>query len=395
VVFWLMPVHPTVFSQLTVSLYQAEFARCADLFPMPRRSRSFSAYDHFLALCFGQLTYRESLRDIVACLTSRPQMQYHLGFRGRLTRTNFAYGNEHRDWRVFASVAEILIRRARHLYQESAPDPDFPEVALALDSSIIHLSVKIFPWAYWGRSRAGALKLHTLLSFSGNLPAWSAITEATIPDVKMLDLIPVEPGAYYVMDRAYLDFRRLNKLHQAGAKFVVRNKRHVKFYVAQSSPVDKACGLRCDQRIRINSEDSKNLYRSCLRRIHFRDPQENRSLVFLTNDFDLPASVICELYKRRWQVELFFKWIKQHLRIRNFFGHSANAVQCQIWSAICAYLLVAIAKKRLGVDRSLYEILQIVSISALEQIPLTELLSTTSDRVNKPDVVNPSFLLAF
>jgi IS4 transposase len=175
----------------------------------------------------------------------------------------------------------------------------------------------------------------------------------------------------------------------------VRNKRHVKFYVARSSPVDKACGLRCDQRIRINSEDSKNLYRSCLRRIHFRDPQENRSLVFLTNDFDLPASVICELYKRRWQVELFFKWIKQHLRIRNFFGHSANAVLCQIWSAICAYLLVAIAKKRLEVDRSLYEILQIVSISALEQIPLPELLSTTSEHLNKPDVQNPSFLLAF
>lgn len=390
-----MPTHPTIFAQLTAGLYQAEFARCVELFPMSRRSRSFSAYDHFLALCFGQLTYRESLRDIVACLTSRPQMQYHLGFRGRITRTNLAYANEHRDWRVFASVAEVLIRRARQLYQEDTPDPDFPEVALALDSSIIHLSLKIFPWAYWGRSRAGALKLHTLLSFKGNLPAWSAMTKATVPDVKMLDEIPIEPGAFYIMDRAYLDFRRLNRLHQAGAKFVVRSKRHVRFYVAQSSPVDKSSGLRCDQRIRINSEDSKSLYPSCLRRIRFRDLEEHRSLVFLTNDFDLPPLIICELYKRRWQVELFFKWIKQHLRIRNFFGHTVNAIQCQIWTAICAYLLVAIAKKRLQLNKSLYEILQIVSISAIEQLPLAELLSATPGRALSSQTQNTPLLLAF
>ena len=246
-----MPHQPAVFSQLTGFLYQSEFARCAERFAMPRRSRSFSAHDHFLALCFGQLTYRESSRDIVACLTSRSTMQYHLGFRGRITRTNLAYANEHRDWRVFASVAEVLIRRARHLYQENAPDPDFPEVALALDSSIIHLSLKLFPSAYWGRSRAGALKLHTLLSLRGNLPAWSAITEATIPDVKMLDEIPLEPGAFYIMDRAYLDFRRLNKLHQAGAKFVVRNKRSSSICVFEislatpSTPFSARSGLPC------------------------------------------------------------------------------------------------------------------------------------------------------
>jgi len=390
-----MPTHSTVFSQITALLHQTEFSRCIDSFPMPRCSRSFSAYDHFLALCFGQLTYRESLRDIVACLKARPQMQYHLGFRGRITRTNFAYANEKRDWRVFAAVAEVLIRRARQLYQNVSVDPDFPAVAAALDSSIIHLSLKLFPWAYWGRSRAGALKLHTLLSFKGNLPVWSAITEASIPDVKMLDQLPLEPGAYYVMDRAYLDFGRLMKLQTAGAKFVVRNKRHVRFRVLQSRKVDKATGLRCDQTIRLISEDSKYRYRLSLRRIRFREPEENRSLVFVSNDFVLPALTICELYKRRWQVELFFKWIKQHLRIRHFFGRSTNAIYCQVWTALCAYLLVAIAKKQLHADKSLYEILQIVSISALEQIPLTEILTTHLIPVSSPTIQNTPCLLGF
>jgi IS4 transposase len=390
-----MPTHPTVFSQLTALLYQPEFRRCADLFPMPRCSRSFSAYDHFLALCFGQLTYRESLRDIVACLQARPQLQYHLGFRGRITRTNFAYANAKRDWRAFAAVAEVLIRRARQLYQHDAVDPDFPAVAAALDSSIIHLSLKLFPWAYWGRSQAGALKLHTLLAFQGNLPVWSAITEASLPDVKMLDQVPVEPGAYYVMDRAYLDFSRLLKLQMAGAKFVVRNKRHVRFRVLQSRKVDRPAGLRCDQTIRLSSEDSKDRYPLALRRIRFREPRENRSLVFLSNDFELPASTICELYKRRWQVELFFKWIKQHLRIRHFFGRSRNAIYCQVWTALCAYLLVAIAKRQLHTPKSLYEILQIVSVSALEQIPLGELLTTTALSENSPTLQNTPFLLGF
>jgi hypothetical protein len=362
---------------------------------MPRSSRSFSAYDHFLALCFGQLTYRESLRDIVACLQARPQLQYHLGFRGRITRTNFAYANEKRDWRVFAAVAEVLIRRARQLYQNDAADPDFPAVAAALDSSIIHLSLKLFPWAYWGRSRAGALKLHTLLSFNGNLPVWSAITEATMPDVKMLDQLPVEAGAYYVMDRAYLDFARLMKLHTAGAKFVVRNKRHVAFRVLQSRKVDKSTGLRCDQTIRLTSEDAQYRYRLALRRISFREPKENRSLIFLSNDFTLPALTICELFKRRWQVELFFKWIKQHLRIRHFFGRSTNAIHCQVWTALCAYLLVSIAKKQLHTEKSLYEMLQIISISALEQIPLNELFTPPALTENNPNLQNAPSLLGF
>jgi hypothetical protein len=320
---------------------------------MRRSSRSFSAYDHFLALCFGQLTYRESLRDIIACLNCRQPLQYHLGFRGRITRTNLAYANAYRDWRVLAAVAEVLMRRARKLYQQDPDAADFPEVALALDSSIIHLSLKLFPWAYWARSRSGALKLHTLLAFQGHLPAWSAITEASVQDMKMLDQIPVEPGAFYVMDRGYLDFPRLLRLHRAGARFVVRSKCHVCFSVLESRTVDKTTGLRCDQTIRLKSSWSRKHYRLPLRRIRFREAQEGRSLVFLTHDFALPARVICELYRQRWQVELFFKGIKQHLRIRHFFGRSLNAIHCQIWTAICAYLLVAIAKKRWNASQRL------------------------------------------
>jgi hypothetical protein len=390
-----MPSFPTVFAQIVSGLYQPEFSRCVSLFPMPRSSRSFSAYDQFLALCFGQLTYRESLRDIVTCLRCRPEAQYHLGFRGKLTRTNLAYANEHRDWRVFAAVAEVLIRRAQHLYQNDPVDPDLPQVALALDSSILHLSLKLFPWAYWGRSRAGALKLHTLLSLRGNLPVWAAITEASTPDVKMLDQIPVYTGAYYVMDRAYMDFCRLLALQKAGAKFVVRSKRSINCRVTESRAVDKSSGLRCDQTVRLRSSWSEYKYRLPLRRIVLRDLQEDRRLVFLTNDFELSALTICELYKRRWQVELFFKWIKQHLRIRNFFGRSINAIQSQIWTALCTYLLVAIAKKQFRTDKSLYEVLQIISVSALEQIPLSELLATNSSSRSLRNAQNTPSLFGF
>lgn len=390
-----MPDHATIFSQVTSQLYQAEFSRCVDRYPMRRSSRSFSAYDHFLALCFGQLTYRESLRDIVACLNSRKTIQYHLGFRGRITRTNLAYANEHRDWRVFASIAEVLMRRAQKLYRDVKGDPDLPYLAFALDSSMIRLSIKLFPWAYWPRSGASALKLHTLLAYPGQFPAWAAITEASLHDVRMLDQIPLQPGAFYVMDRAYLDFTRLIRLQKAGSKFVVRNKCHVRFYVLQSRKVNKPSGLRCDQIIRLKSPWSKNVYRFALRRIRFYDVQENLSLVFLTNDFQLPALTICELYKRRWQVELFFKWIKQHLRIRHFFGRSANALQCQIWSAICTYLLVAILKKHLQTNKSLYEILQILSVSCFEQIPLSEILAQSATSQKSIEIQNTPILLGF
>ncbi len=373
----------TVFSQITTTLYPAEFARCAEQFPNRRPTRGLTEYDHFLALCFGQLTYRESLRDVVACLNARWRLLYHLGFRGHLSRTNLAYASYHRDWRLFQAAAQILMRRAARLYQDDPVDPDLPAVAFALDASIISLSLSLFPWGYYARSRQAALKLHLMLSLQGNLPAWAAITEANVPEMKLLDELPVAGGAYYVMDRGYLDFRRLFHLHRAGAFFVVRSKHHVQFRVTASRPVDKRSGLRCDQTIQLTSKWSARRYPQPLRRIRLYDAENQVSLVLLTNQFELPALVIAELYRKRWQVELFFKWIKQHLRIRSFYGRSENAVRCQIWSAIGAYLMVAIVKKRLGIRKSLNEILQIVSVNIFEQAPLEELLASEPGTVEQ------------
>jgi len=370
-----MPNAPTVFSQIMSPLFQTEFARCARRYPMPRSSRSFSAYDHFLGLCFGQLTYRESLRDIVTCLSNRQSLQFHLGFRGRLTRTNFAYANEHRNWRLFAAVAGVLMRKAARLYEDCGADSNAPDLVFALDASIIDLSLKLFPWAYYARTYRSAVKLHTLLSLRGSFPAWAAVTGVNFPDMKMLDQIPLQTGAFYVLDRAYLDFTRLIRLEQAGAFFVVRNKRHVRFRVIQSRPGPKDRGVTGDQTIQLSTRWSRAVYRPALRRVSFQDPDQNRHFVFLTNNFILAPEVICDLYKRRWQVELFFKWIKQHLRIRNFYGRSENAIRCQVWTAICSYLLVAIARKEWNLQQSLYQTLQIVSVSAFEQVTLAELFA--------------------
>jgi Transposase DDE domain/Domain of unknown function (DUF4372) len=372
-----MQLPSTVFSQINSALYPAEFSRCTELYPNQRPTRGLTAYDQFLALTFGQLTYRESLRDIVACLKAKGPLLYHLGFRGHISRTNLAYANQHRDWRLFEALAQILMRRAARLYQDQPSDPDLPKVAFALDSSIISLALNLFPWGYYARSKQAALKLHLMLSLQGNLPAWATITEANFPDMKMLDNIPVAPGAYYVMDRGYLDFIRLFRVRQAGGYFVVRNKHHIKFRVTASRSVDKSTGLRCDQTIQLTSNWSAKSYPEPLRRIRVYDAEHQVTLILLTNQFDLPAVVIAELYRKRWQVELFFKWIKQHLRIRSFYGRSENAVRCQIWSTICAYLMVAIVKKRLNIQKSLNEILQIVSVSIFEQVSLEELLATT------------------
>jgi hypothetical protein len=252
---------------------------------MPRSSRSFSAYDHFLALCFGQLTGRESLRDVVTCLAARPQLQYRLGFRGRITRTNLAYANKHRDWRVFADLAQLLMRKAARLYRTELACGRLPDLVFALDASIIHLSLKLFPWALYPRSKASALKLHLLLALRGNLPAWATITAATLAEQKMMDRVPIEAGAFYILDRGYLDFTRLIRWHRAGAFFVVRNKRHVRLRVVASRPVDKSQGLRCDQTVRLSSKWSRRVYPEVLRRIRFYDVEEKRSLVFLTNHF--------------------------------------------------------------------------------------------------------------
>ena len=383
-----MPSSP-VFAQIMSGLHPQAFARCVEQFPSPRRPRGLSAYDHFLALCFAQLTWRESLRDIAACLNMRSVRTYHLGLRSRVTRTNLAYANAHRDWRVFAAIAQVLMRRARRLYEFAPlPDPELPTLSYALDASVIELSLALFPWAHWKQQDA-AVKLHTLLSLRGALPAWSLVTDAKYPEQKTLDQVPLEPGAFYVMDRGYLDFGRLARLDRAGVFFVVRSKCHVRFRAVGSRPVDKNLGLRCDQTVLQTSEWSRTYgFGRRLRRIRVRDVIAGRTLVLLTNHFELPAHTVAELYRARWQVELFFKWIKQHLRLRGFFGRSPNAVKVQIWSAVCAYLLVAIQRKELRLPQSLHEILQIVSVSAFEQTPLKQLLSEAHTQEFEPDPHN-------
>ncbi|SRR5579871_2747338 len=371
----------TVFSQVMSTLHPQTFARCAAQHPLPRRPRGLSVYDHFLALCFAQFTYRESLRDLEACLNARPAMLYHLGFRGRITRTNLAYANERRSWRLFAAVAQGLMRQARRLYQHDAAPVDLPAAAFALDASLIHLSARLFPWAAGGERHATAIKLHLLLALRGNLPAWAACTKGPFPEVKMLEALPVDPGCFYVLDRGYLNFGRLRRIAQQDAFFVVRARRRSGFVVRQSNPVDKTTGLRCDQMIHLTNPHSRRAYPEVLRRVRVWDEVNQKSLVLLTNHFAVPAPSIAELYRRRWQIELFFKWIKQHLCLRGFFGKTPNAVQCQLWSAICVYLLVAILKKELGLPQSLHEILQILSLHPFEQSPIQELLAKTTPEI--------------
>jgi hypothetical protein len=387
-----MQNNPAVFSQITATVYQSEFGRCVEAFPTLRPTRALTEYDHFLALCFGQLTYRESLRDVVACLNSKPRLLYHLGFRGSLSRTNLAYANQHRDWRLFAAVAEVLMRRAARLYQPAPSDQDWPGLVFALDSSMIRLSLNLFPWGYWARTRQAALKLHLLLSLKGNVPVWGAITEPDFFDARILDRIPIQAGACYIMDRAYIDFVRLYRIHQAGGYFVVRCKSQVSFSVRVSHPVDKKQGLRCDQTVMLKSPWSKKSFPALLRRVRVYNAEHKTVLILLTNNFEWDAEVIGDLYRQRWQVELFFKWIKQHLRIRGFYGRSQNAVRCQVWSAICAYLMVAIVKKHIGADKSLYEILQIVSVNAFEQVPLVELLAKSASGADAIETQNTLML---
>ena len=379
-----MQFHSTLFSQITGGLHASEFSRAAAKFPHAKPVRGFAEYDHFLALCFGQLTYRESLRDIVACLNSKPRLLYHLGFRGRVTRTNLAYANRHRDWRLFQSLAEILMRRASGLYREVGLGPDLPGLVFALDSSIIALALNLFPWGYYARTKQAALKLHLLLSLQGNLPAWAVITENHVADLRMLERIPIHPGAHYVMDRGYMDFVRLFRLHQGGAFFVVRCKEPVSFQVLESRLVDKASGYKCDQTVRLKSNWSAKSFPEPLRKVRLYDAENQVMLVLLTNNFSLGAEVVGRLYQQRWQIELFFKWIKQHLRLRAFYGRSENAVRCQIWSALCAYLLVAILKKQNGITKSLNEILQISSVSIFEQVAAAELFANQNQE-NIPD----------
>jgi hypothetical protein len=382
---------PNLFSQITSVLYPSEFARCVEKFPTKRATRNLSPYDHFLALCFAQLTFRHSLRDIVCSLRSRGEQLYQMGFRGTLSRSTLAYANEHRDWRLFLAVAQVLMRRAARLYQIDKPDSDAVNVAFALDTSIISLSLKMFPWGYYAHSQRAAVKLHLMLLLQGNVPAWGAITEADFPDMKMLDRIPVIPGAWYIMDRGYLDFTRLWPIRQRGSWFVVRSKRHINYRVVLSRDLPKPTPeiqIVADQIIRLNTQWSQKSYPEPMRWVDIFIQKEKRTLQILTNNFEVDSLDLAAFYKSRWQIELFFKWIKQHLRIRNFYGRSPNAVRCQIWSAICAYLMVAIVKKHLNIQKSLYDLLQIISVNPFETQPLENILGPSSQAQILPDSQN-------
>ena len=391
-----MQASATLFSQITSGLFPAEFSRLVQKYPPCKPPRGITEYDHFLALCFGQLTYRESLRDIVACLNSKPRLLYHLGFRGNISRTNLAYANKHRDWRLFEGIAQLLMRRAANLYRDDCSGVELPGLVFALDSSMISLALNLFPWAYYTRSRQAAVKLHLMLSLKGNLPAWAVITGNKIGDMRMLDEIPVHPGAHYVMDRGYMDFVRLYRLHRAGGFFVVRCKEPVSFKTLERKKVDSGGRIRCDQVVKLKSNWSEKSYPEYLRRIRCWDSETGNEVVLLTNNFASVPRLLAELYKKRWQIELFFKWIKQHLRLRAFYGRSENSVRCQVWSAICAYLLVAILKKRTGVEKTLNEMLQIISVGIFEQTPANIVFSnTTSENAPNEDHPQSSMLLFF
>jgi len=366
-----------VFAQLMEFLPRHEFNACVARYGGDRRPRGFSCRDQFLCLAFAQLTFRESLRDIETCLQAVGPKLYHAGFRGSVARSTLADANRAHDWRIYADFAQVLIRHARQLYANEPLAVELQETVYALDSTTIDLCLSLFPWAPF-RRRKGAVKLHTLLDLRGSIPCFVHVSHGKTHDVTVLDSLPLQPGAFYVMDRGYVDFRRLYRFTQAGAFFVTRAKRNLDATRRESRPVDKADGLRSDQTIVLSGPKSSRLYPDPLRRVAFYDDESKRRLVFLANNFTLPAMTIAQLYKCRWKVELFFKWIKQHLRIKAFYGNTENAVKTQVWIAISVYVLVAIVKKELGLDRSLYEILQILSVTLFEKTPLFDALATIS-----------------
>jgi hypothetical protein len=363
-----------VFAQLTQHLPLTTFRRCVARYGGEHKVKTFSCLEQYLCMAFAQLTYRESLRDIEACLRAQATKLYHMGIKSRVSRSTLADANEARDWRIYADYAQSLIGIARRLYAGDAFGVDLNETVYALDASTIDLCLSVFPWAPF-RSTKAAIKLHTLLDLRGNIPTFLHISDGKLHDVNVLDLLVPEPGAFYVMDRGYIDFARLHRLHEAGSFFVTRAKSNLKAQRRYSHPVDRSTGLICDQTIVLTGFYSRQGFDTPLRRIRFRDPDTGKRLVFLTNNFALPALTITELYRCRWQVELFFKWIKQHLRIKVFFGTSENAVKTQIWIAVSVYVLVAIVKKRLNLSASLYQMLQILSLTMFERIPLDQLLS--------------------
>ena len=378
---------PTVFTQVVGLGHRETFRRCVYRYNGDACVKDFGCHDQWLAMAFAQLTFRESLRDLESSLAARSELLYQMGFRSRVRRSTLADANEQRDWRIYADWAQSLIRRARRLYADEPFALELEQTVYALDATVIDLCLSLFPWAYF-RSTKAAIKLHTLLDLRGSIPTFLALTEGLVHEVNMLDEVPIEPGAIYVMDRAYLDFRRLARFTDAGAFFVIRAKSNLRFYVGASRPIDRATGLRCDQSIRLRGFYSKQGYPGLLRRVRYIEPEQERSLVFLTNHFGLGALQIAELYRCRWQIEIFFRWIKQHLRIRSFIGTSDNAVRIQIWSAISTYLLVAILKKTLKLKPSLHEILQVLSVTPFEKVPVTELFPAHSTQLDTRDLTD-------
>ena len=359
----------TVFSQLIDHAPGKEFQKCVARYRGDSHLRGFSCWDQYLAMAFAQLTYRESLRDIEACLRAMGAKLYHMGFRGKVTRSTLADANESHDWRIFADFAQILIGMARPLYACDPLGVDLNNSLYALDSTTIDLCLSLFPWAKF-REHKAAVKMHTLLDLHGNIPTFIRITDGKVHDVNILDEIMPEPGAFYVMDRGYIDFQRLFVFTLSSAFFVVRTKSNVLIQRRYSNPIDKSTGVRSDQTVLLTSFESASAYPDPLRRVSFFDAETNKRLTFLTNNLALPALTIAQIYKQRWQVELFFKWIKQHLRIKAFYGTSENAVKTQIWIAVSVYVLVAIVRKRLGLEASLYQILQILSLTLFEKAPI-------------------------
>ena len=363
-----------VFAQMMQHLPLSTFRRCVTRYRGERKVKSFSCLDQFLSMAFAQLTFRESLRDIEACLRAHHSKVYHLGIRSAVARNTLANANAVRDWRIYADFAQSLIGIARPLYVDEPFGVDLKDTVYALDATTIDLCLSVFPWAPFQSTKA-AVKLHTLLDLRGNIPTFIHISDGKLHEVSVLDRLLPEPGAFYIMDRGFLDFARLYRFHQAGSFFVTRAKSNTKVERRYSRPVDRSTGLVCDQTVFLTGIYSPQDYQAPLRRIRFKDPKTAKTLIFLTNNFALPAFTITELYRCRWQVELFFKWIKQHLRIKAFFGTSENAVKSQIWIAVSVYVLVAIVRKRLKLPGSLYQILQILSLTLFEKTPMDQLLS--------------------
>lgn len=383
-----------VFSQLMDFVPQREFQRCVARYEAHRRLRLFSCWDQWLCMAFAQLTHRESLRDLEACLRAVPSKLYHLGIHHQVSRSTLADANEHRDWRVYADLAQVLIHIARPLYADEDFGVELGNTVYALDSTTIDVCLSLCPWAPYEQSR-GAVKMHTLLDLRGSIPTFIHITHGRAHDVLTLDHITFEPGAFYVMDRGYLHFRRLFRIHQSGAFFVTRALCTTRMLRQQSRPVSRVTGLRADQTVRLNGVTTHRDYTAPLRRVSFRDPATGKRFIFLTNNFLLPALTIAQLYQSRWTIEVFFKWIKQHLRIKSFLGNSPNAIKTQIWSAVSVYVLMAIAKKKLGVKATLYTFLQVVGLTLFEKMPVLQVFEQHQSQINQTPDPNQLSLFHF